>query len=75
MTDQEKAIIKQLAQCDNTVRKEAIAICRKYLQCESVKNTSEMLFMREVDNVCPDLALRAMYRKKVLESPIGREKR
>lgn len=35
---------------------------------ERLKNTSFGRFLREVDNPCPDLLLRSMYRKEVLNN-------
>lgn len=34
---------------------------------ERLRDTPHGRFLREVSNVCPDLTLRAMYRKQVLE--------
>lgn len=68
MTEGEKAIVKAFACGDKTKRDEAIAIhrdnLRKYghMPRDPFEN-----FMSEIDNPCPDLALRAKYRKQVKE--------
>lgn len=67
MNSYEKSVIVQLALGNKSVREEAIAIYRKELDMGTSKDIPEMGFMREVDNVCPDLALRAKYRKQVLQ--------
>ena len=54
--------------CTNTGREEAIKEYREYINRLGLdRNNVFLLFMAEVDNVCPDLALRAEYRKKVKE--------
>ena len=66
MTANEKDLIKRFALGDKSLRDAAIAIHRKELQeTGKVRGTPEMDFMAEIDNPCPDLMLRAMYRKKL----------
>jgi hypothetical protein len=60
MSEQEKNVIKLFAIGAQPLRQSAINIHRKYLHN---LNTPEQLFMREVDNPCPDLNLRAQYRR------------
>jgi hypothetical protein len=71
MTEGEKAVIKAFACGDKAKRDEAIAIhrdnLRKYgpMPRDPFEN-----FMSEIDNPCPDLALRARYRKQVKEAHV-----
>lgn len=71
MTADEKDLIKCFASGVTSLRSEAIAIHRKEIaRTEQARGTPEMDFMAEVDNVCPDLALRAGYRKQLLSSEL-----
>ena len=52
--------------CTNTGKEEASKEFREYIARFGLDRNSVFLaFMSEVDNVCPDLALRAEYRKKI----------
>lgn len=44
-----------------------ICLLSSFEERHSTMNTPEMQFMREVDNPCPDLALREKYRSKLVE--------
>lgn len=68
MSYQERNVILLFASGYVTLKDSAIKIHRLYLHD---LNTPEQLFMREVDNPCPDLALRAIYREQLLA---GRKK-
>lgn len=62
MTDAERQIILAFAKGDTSKREEAIAIHRRYIPTLGVRGTPEQRFMAEVDNACPDVALRGQYR-------------
>lgn len=71
----ERHVIYRLASGDQAAREEAIRIHRNHLTYLRVnhlplpRNTDVHFdFMSEVDNPCPDLVLRSMYRKKVIEA-------
>ena len=68
MTEQEKADIRRFAQGDKGLRDKALAAYRRYLPVEHAKEreTDEWMFMSEIDNVVPDLALRATLRGRIL---------
>jgi len=71
MTEGEKAVIKAFACGDKTKRDEAIAIHRDNLRkYGSMPSDPFENFMSEIDNPCPDLALRAKYRKQVKEARV-----
>ena len=71
MTEGEKAVIKAFASGDKTKRDEAIAIHRDNLaRYGSMPRDPFQNFMSEIDNPCPDLALRARYRKQVKDSHV-----
>lgn len=55
-------IIRAFAAGDQSKRKEAIIVHRAFVDHPSYQKTVEFEFMRDVDNPCPDLALRAYYR-------------
>lgn len=63
MSPEELATIKAFAAGDKSLREDAIAIHRKYLQDQELRDTNAMLFMSEVDNPCPDYILRNRYRR------------
>lgn len=63
-TEQELNVIRVFAGGNTELMESAVRIGRKY---SHLKELPEILFMREVDNVCPDLALRNQYRKEILE--------
>lgn len=68
MLSEEKEIICRFANGEETFRSAAIAIYRKYIPTLGAYGTHpEQNFMSEVDNPVPDLALRAMYRKVLLD--------
>lgn len=67
MTNNEKNIIKRFAAGEKSLRDEAIAIHRRELCATGkVRGTPEMDFMAEVDNPCPDIFLKDLYRRKLL---------
>jgi hypothetical protein len=72
MTEGEKAVIKAFACGDKTKRDEAIAIHRDNL-CKygSMPRDPFENFMSEIDNPCPDLALRARYREQVKKAHVA----
>ena len=65
------SVIYQFAAGDSSFREQAIKIHRIFVQKQGRvpdrnKWPIEHKFMSEVDTPCPDLMLRAMYRKEVL---------
>lgn len=69
MTKEERQTIIDFAKGQAALRKEATRIFLKYLGLPlAYKDTPEMLFMSEVVNPCPDLALRATYRKELVNA-------
>lgn len=64
MIPKERETIRKFAEGDMSRRDESIAIYRKYL-VETGRHTDEMRFMAEIDNDCPDLALRVVYRERL----------
>ena len=70
MTPEDKAVIYLFAVYEGyeNLRVAAIDIYRKYLpHREAYGSHPEMNFMSEVDTPCPDLLLRATYRKALLD--------
>lgn len=61
MSKEERQIIRRFAAGEVGLRDRAIQISRDYLPTD--RKSPEQLFMREVDNPCPDLMLRAKYRQ------------
>jgi hypothetical protein len=71
MTEGEKAVIKAFADGDKTKRDAAIAIHRDNLRIYGLMPRDPFFnFMSEIDNPCPDLSLRAKYRKQVKEARV-----
>jgi len=70
LTPDEKAIVRRLAEGDRTAKDEAEAIYMKHVKqyVNEGKKSFEIAFLSEAFNVCPDLVLRAKYRKLVLEA-------
>jgi hypothetical protein len=67
MDEREKNVIKSFAAGDESLRHEATAIYVVDLEkTKEARGTPEKDFMAEVTSKCPDLALRASYRKKLL---------
>lgn len=66
MTDADKLLIREVAAGRSIHREAAIAAYRTALRAGESRNNPYMLFMSEVDNTVPDLALRATYRRQVL---------
>ena len=69
LTTEERDIIRLLAGGDRTLKDQAVQIYRRYLKedrNDSKDDRPFIYFMSEVDNVVPDLALRATYRHQVL---------
>lgn len=69
-TEQELNVIRTFALGNYKLRESATKIGRKYIKY-AIQNPNELVelqFMREADNPCPDLALRAMYREKIREN-------
>lgn len=63
----EREIIRRFAAGDTSLREEAIRIHRLHLRLSGVRRgDAHFNFMSEVDNKCPDLMLRARYRREVL---------
>jgi hypothetical protein len=59
------SVIKNFA-CTGKNKEETIAAYRAYVKENGIDPKNDFIqFMREVDNVCPDLSLRAHYRNKV----------
>ena len=69
MTPAEKDIIRGFADGQEGLRQTAIDIYDRYLTTTTLGHGlhPEMNFMSEVDNPCPDLSLRAHYRKVFLD--------
>lgn len=68
MTKDERKTIIDFANGQVSLRKEAIGIFLKYLGVGRYMDIAEMRFMSEVSNPCPDLALRAKYRKELVNA-------
>lgn len=51
-----------------TDRERAVAAHRRVIQESGYLQSPEGRFMSEIDNPCPDLMLRSMYRKKLLNT-------
>lgn len=73
MDEVERHIIYRLASGDQSARDEAIRVHRNHLDYLRIKHFPlprgkdvHFDFMSEVDNPCPDLLLRSIYRKKVI---------
>lgn len=68
LSDAEKVIVRSAAEGDKAVRDEAEAIYLRNVAAHvnGGRKSVEMNFLSETFNVCPDLALRAKYRKQVL---------
>lgn len=69
-SEQELNVIRTFALGNYKLRESATKIGRKYITY-AIQHPNEMVelqFMREVDNPCPDLVLRAMYREKIQEN-------
>ena len=70
-TESDKVIIRRFAAGEKDLRACSIAIFHNALDPNSEwRSVPELLFMSEVDNVCPDLGLRASYRRQILESHV-----
>ena len=67
MTNEEKSIIRKFARGDMSLRSWAIKIWISHLGEMQDRDSPEMLFMGEIYNPCPDLALRAGYRKRLVD--------
>jgi hypothetical protein len=68
MTKTEQNVIEKFAAGDKSLRDTAIMVYHKYVREWALccrKNNPYMDFMSEIDNPCPDLGLRAMYRRKI----------
>ena len=66
MTQAEKDIIRDFA-CSGQGKEQALQAYRRNLVLYQVsRGTPELDFMSEVDSICPDLALRAVYRKRLI---------
>ncbi len=64
----DKEQIRDFARGDQMLRGPAIAIHRAYISLYGLRRGDPYFdFMSEVDNPCPDLVLRARYRRQVLE--------
>ena len=68
LSDDEKTIVRRLAEGDLTVKAEAEAIYLNHVGpfVDGGRKSVEMNFLSECFNVSPDRVLRAMYRKKIL---------
>lgn len=64
MNIEDKQIIHRYASGEIQLRPEAIEIYRNNIL---EKDLVEIRFMKEVDNPCPDLMLKSIYRKEVLK--------
>lgn len=69
MAAEDEAIIFRFADGDDTCRDEAIEIHRRYIPILGTHGSVEQSFMSEVDNPCPDYALRNHYRTHLLRTP------
>lgn len=66
MTSEDKDLIRCFAAGGDSLRQQAVNIHRRELkETLRVRDTPEIDFMAEVDNICPDYAFRSMYRKKI----------
>jgi hypothetical protein len=73
MTEEQKAIILDFATGNKSRRNEAIVIYRQLIQKYGTNPKDPFFnFMSEVDNPCPDLALRARYRAALLKIRLNR---
>lgn len=69
MTKYEKLIIHEFAAGHKELRKRAIAIYRRYISTTTGgRRTLEQNFMAEIDTPVPDLNLRSIYRRKIVEN-------
>lgn len=67
LSDQDKAVISDLAHGMTGVLAQAIAIHRASLRIHGLRHGDPYFdFMSEVDNPCPDLGLRARYRQTLI---------
>lgn len=66
MNDEDKRVIVAFAKGDKSRRDEAIAIHRNHLTEICPEND----FMGEIDNPCPDLALRHFYRERLVNKEL-----
>lgn len=68
LSEQEKEVIHRFAAGEKELREQALKIYYKNLPTMSDKPfVLELAFMSEVDNICPDLALKGHYRQIILE--------
>ncbi|RWL22513.1 MAG: hypothetical protein EOR63_32260 [Mesorhizobium sp.] len=70
MTDDDLHLIEKFAAGDHSLRESAIGAYRRALSA-GIGENMHMLFMAEVDNSVPDLALRASYRQQLLQATRG----
>lgn len=63
-TEQELNVVRVFASGNAGLRDSAIRIGRQYVHLD----IPEILFMREIDTVSPDLALRSKYREQILKT-------
>lgn len=66
MPPEDAEVIRLFAAGHIHLRSEAIIIHRRYIATLGVRGSAEMRFMAEVDTPCPDLGLRARYRRDLL---------
>jgi hypothetical protein len=69
ISQQEKDLILKFAGGDKSLKDKAIQIHRKYISILGVRGTIEMRYLAEIDNPCPDILLRDIYRKELLKEP------
>jgi hypothetical protein len=65
LSTEEKAVIKRLAEGDQSAREQSIQIYRAFIQEFGRCNNLFINFVSEVDNKVPDLSLRARYREAI----------
>jgi hypothetical protein len=66
ITAKEAKVLRGQPEGTPNLHTEAVEVYRRYVPTLGFRGTPEMCFMSEVDNPCPDLALRASYRKALL---------
>lgn len=67
LSEDYKKLVYKVASGEKDFTAAALREHRKLLQIPEYKATEECGFMREIDNPCPDLLLRIMYRKLLIK--------
>lgn len=75
MWDEESNTIKNFAAGDESLKEKSLQIFYKYLNNPYIRNSIEMRYMSEVDNICPDLCLKGIYKHRLLKNNDSMETR